>query len=54
MTVDKGAVGGIQIVDDNIAPAQKYFAMVAGNGAFRNWKCVVIDDPMVVLFTAKS
>jgi hypothetical protein len=43
IAVDKSAVGGIKIVNNDLAAAKQYFAVVTGNGGFRNRKRVVID-----------
>ena len=43
MAIDEGAVGGIEIVNDDVAAAQQNFAVMAGNGAFRDGKRIIID-----------
>lgn len=43
LSVDKGPVRGIQILDDDIAAAQHHLAMVAGDRRFSDLERIVID-----------
>jgi len=44
LAVDERAVGGIQIFDNDFGTAQVNFAMMAGNGTFRNGKSIIINS----------
>jgi hypothetical protein len=43
--VDEGAIGGVEIVDDDIVTAREDFAVMAGNGGLGQGKGIILKAP---------
>jgi hypothetical protein len=42
MSIDKCAVGGIKVANNNVGPAQQNFAMMAGDRTLGNGKSIIV------------
>ena len=52
--IDKSAVGGVEVVQDDVRAAQQEFAVVAGDGSSGMGKVLSSTRPMVVFSTFSS